>query len=370
MFTGKIQSGGVVVASSNGERHGDQITEITGGDFIKRHGDLFKNIVDLENIYAAYRNARRGKGWQNTVKRFEEKLDENLISIQLSLVNHTFTTSPYRSKTIYEPKQREIYILPFAPDRIVQHALMLVIEPIWESLFIDTSFACRKGKGIHAGSLKTMEYVRRNKYCLKCDISKFYPSVRHDILSDLVRRKIKCPETLWLLDDIINSFPGETNVPIGNYTSQWFGNLYLNELDMFVKHILKCRDYLRYCDDFCLFADNKKYLNYCAKQIEEYLWKRLRLMYSKCRLFPVSLGVDFLGYRHFPEYILLRKSTAKRVKKRLKRLPKLLQRGCITTEQFRSSIASTMGWLKWAKTKNFQMAIELEKLWEVANGTI
>lgn len=343
---------------------------ISGGDPIKRHGNLFKHIVDLENIYVAYKNARRGKGWQDTIKRFEEKLDENLIAIQRSLVDHTFTTSSYRSKTIYEPKQREIYILPFAPDRIVQHALMQVVEPIWESLFIDTSFACRKGKGIHAGSSKTMEYVRRNKYCLKCDISKFYPSVHHDILSNLIRRKIKCSETLWLLDDIINSFPGETNVPIGNYTSQWFGNLYLNELDMFVKYNLKCRDYLRYCDDFCLFADDKKYLNECAREIEEYLWARLKLKYSKCRLFPVSLGVDFLGYRHFPQYILLRKSTAKRVKKRLGKLPKLLRRGYITTEQFRSSIASTIGWLKWAKTKNFQMSIELERLWEIANETV
>ncbi len=363
----KHKAGGSPGLVANGERHGDQFS---GGDFIKRYGDLFKNIVDIENIYVAYKNARRGKGWQNTVKRFEENLDKNLIAIQKSLIDHTFTTATYRSKTIYEPKQREIYILPFAPDRIVQHALMNIVEPIWESLFIDTSFACRKGKGLHAGSLKTMEYVRRNKYCLKCDISKFYPSVRHDILSGLVRRKIKCPETLWLLDDIINSFPGETNVPIGNYTSQWFGNLYLNELDMFVKHNLKCRDYLRYCDDFCLFSDDKGYLNDCARSMEEFLWDKLKLTYSKCRLFPVSLGVDFLGYRHFPEYILLRKSTAKRVKKRLKTLPKLLRSGRITIEQFRSSIASTMGWLKWAKTKNFQMAIELEKLWEVANGTV
>jgi len=331
---------------------------------------LFRHIVDLDNIHVAYKRARRGKGWQDTVKRFEENLDKNLVVIRQNLINHTFTTAAYHTKTIYEPKRREIYILPFAPDRIVQHALMRVIEPIWESLFIDTSFACRKGKGLHAGSLKTMEFVRRNKYCLKCDISKFYPSVRHDILSSLVRRKIKCPEALWLLDDIINSFPGEANVPIGNYTSQWFGNLYLNELDMFVKHNLKCRDYLRYCDDFCLFADDKGYLNDCAKRMEEYLWEKLKLSYSKCRLFPVSLGVDFLGYRHFPKYILLRKSTAKRDKKRLKTLPKLLRSGRITTEQFQSSIASTMGWLRWAKTKNFQLAVELEKLWEVARGAV
>lgn len=338
--------------------------------FIKRHGDLFQRIIAPENIYEGYRSARKGKAWQNAIKVFEEHLDENLAGIRRSLIERSFSTSQYRSLTILEPKKREIYILPFYPDRIVQHALMRVIEPVWESLFIEDSYACRKKKGIHAGSLRTMQFVRRNRYCLKCDISKFYPSVRHDVLSSIVRRKIKCPGTLWLIDDIINSFPGETNVPIGNYTSQWFGNLYLNELDMFVKHELRCRDYLRYCDDFCLFSDDKGYLNECAARMEEFLQSRLGLRYSKRRLFPVSLGVDFLGYRHFPEYILLRKSTAKRVKRRLRILPALLEAGRVSMEQFRSSVASTKGWLQWANTRNFRLSIELDRLWEIANGAV
>ena len=213
-----------------------------------------------------------------------------------------------------------------------------------------------------------MEYVRKNDYCLKCDISKFYPSVDHDILYRIIQKKIKGIDTQWLIKAIIYSYPGGKNIPIGNYTSQWFGNMYLNELDTYIKHELKCKDYLRYCDDFCLFHNDKKVLNAIAKRIELFLFSHLKLKFSKCQLFPVSHGVDFLGYRHFRKYILLRKSTAKRVKKRLARLPRMLKENKINNEQFRSSIASTHGWLKWANTYNFQMAISIDKLQEMANA--
>lgn len=149
---------------------------------MKRHGDLYSEICDIENLRLAYQKARKGKNWQNTIKDFDKNAEGNLLKIQKSLINKTFRTSGYRTKIIHEPKDRTIYILPFNPDRIVQHALMNIIEPIWEGLFIHNSYACRVGKGIHAGSRKTMEYIRRNKYCLKCDISKFYPSMKHDIL--------------------------------------------------------------------------------------------------------------------------------------------------------------------------------------------
>ena len=335
---------------------------------MRRHGNLFQEIVKIENIYLAYRKARKGKRWQRKVQAFEKNLDDNIKNIRQSLINKTFHTSEYRMKMIHEPKEREIFILPFAPDRIVQHALMNIIEPIWDSMMIHNNYACRVGKGIHVGSKKTMEYVRKNNYCLKCDISKFYPSVDHDILYKILQRKIKCADTLWLIKNIIYSYPGGKNVPIGNYTSQWFGNMYLNELDAYVKHELKCKDYLRYCDDFCLFHSDKKVLNAAAKRIESFLLNRLKLKFSKCQLFPVSHGVDFLGYRHFRKYILLRKSTAKRVKKRLAKLPYMLEEGKINSEQFRSSIASTHGWLKWANTHNFRLAISIHNLQEMADA--
>jgi hypothetical protein len=239
-----------------------------------------------------------------------------------------------------------------------------VLEPVWTPLLIHDTYACIPGRGLHAGSRRTMEFVRRYRYFLKCDISKFYPSISHDIMFAVVQRKIKCTPTLGLLGNIIYSLPGGKNVPIGNYTSQWKGNLYLHELDMFVKHELRVRGYVRYCDDFVLFSDSKRELHEAREAMREYLWENLGLTYSKAEVAPVSQGVDFLGYRHFPDKILLRKSTARRVRRRLARLPHQYRDGWITLEQYRSSVASTWGWLRWANTYNFQIAIQLNDLQE------
>jgi retron-type reverse transcriptase len=337
---------------------------------MRRHGGLWQNILDSGNIALAYHNAALHKSSMRNVRKFAKNAEANLERIRLSLFNKTFTTSSYTEKTVYEPKERTIYVLPFSPDRIVQHALMNVLIPIWDAMFIADSYACRRGKGIHAGSVRTMEFVRRNKYVLKCDISKFYPSINQNILLEIIKHKIKCPDTLWLIEDIIKSFPGGKNVPIGNYTSQWFGNLYLNELDQYIKHELKIKDYIRYCDDFCLFDNDKTKLKICRDKIGEFITNKLDLRFSKCDIFPVSQGVDFLGYRHFDNYLLVRKRTAKRVVKRLAALPKRYERGDITKEQYRSSIASTYGWLKRANTYNLRVKIQLDELKRKAGALI
>lgn len=204
---------------------------------MKRHNNLFDKIVDKDNLLLAYKKAKKHKNWQQKVIRVEKDLDNLIEGLRLSLINGTYKTAEYRTKKIYEPKERTIYVLPFYPDRIVHHAIMNILEPIWDNLFISDSYACRNGKGQHKGSQKCMEFVRKNKYCLKCDISKFYPSINHEILKLIIRKKIKCKRTLNLLDTIIDSIDGETNIPIGNYLSQWFGNLYLNELEVLNKEI-------------------------------------------------------------------------------------------------------------------------------------
>lgn len=334
---------------------------------MRKHGNLFEKIIDTGNIHKAYKEAKKGKTWQDTIKKFDRNTENNLLKIQESLINKTFTTSKYTLKIIHEPKERTIYRLPFNPDRIVQHALMNVLEPIWEGLFIHDSYACRKGKGIHKASQKTMQFIREvgaNGYCLKMDISKFYPSMNHDILYEIIRRKIKCKDTLGLIEDIIYSMDGGKNVPIGNYTSQWFGNLYMNEIDQFLKHEHKVRYYLRYCDDFLIMHEDKRYLKELAEIIREYLAAKLELKFSKCKVFPLTQGIDFVGYRHFPDHILVRKSTTKRVKRRMKALPGLLASGKISELQYQSSIASTMGWLKWANSHNLQGALGIEQMWE------
>jgi hypothetical protein len=281
------------------------------------------------------------------------------------LTDKTFTTSSYTQKTIYEPKERIIYKLPFNQDRIVQHALMNILEPIWDALMIHDSYSCRTGKGIHAGSRRTMEFIRKTKhgYCLKMDVRKFYPSINHDLMFDIVQKKIKCKDTLWLLHDIIYSFGGGYNIPIGNYTSQWLGNLYMNELDQYLKHGYKVKHYVRYCDDVIILHEDKAHLHELAEASTEFLSDRLDMQWGKCDVFPISHGTDFLGYRHFPEKILLRKSTAKRVKHHIQLLPALFDRNEITKDQYISSIASTMGWLKHANAHNLTNSLGITQTW-------
>lgn len=331
---------------------------------MKRYGNLFNKITTLDNLQIAYRKSSRGKHWQRAVKVYDKDPLPWLVKLQESLKNGTFHTAHYKTKQIYEPKERTIYILPFYPDRIVHHAVMNVLEPIFDKLMIKDSYACRKGKGQHAGSNRCMEMVRRNKYCLKCDISKFYPSVNHAILKRIIRHKIKDKKLLWLLYEIIDSTHTETNVPIGNYLSQWFGNLYMNEVDKYVKHKLRVKDYIRYCDDFCFFSNNKDELREIRSWLPEYLDKQLKLKLSKCQLFPTSQGVDFLGYRHFPRYILVRKRTAKRIRRHLRETMHLLKCGRITPKTARSKIASAKGWIQHANAHNYAMANHINKLWE------
>lgn len=333
---------------------------------MKRHGGIFDKIVEIDNLRMAYISASRGKRWQNTVINFEKNIDNNLTMIQKLLIDKTFVTSGYTEKTIYEPKERIIYKLPFGPDRIIQHALMNIVEPIWDNLMISDSYSCRKGKGIHAGSRKTMDYIRhvgKDGYYLKMDIRKFYPSVDHDIMYNIVKHKIKCKDTLWLLHDIIYSFGGGKNIPIGNYTSQWFGNLYMNELDQFLKHEHHVKHYIRYCDDFIILHEDKHYIKDMQVIITDFVANELDMTLSKSDVFPITHGIDFLGYRHFYDKILLRKSTAKRIKKRMESLPGRLQRGEITIDQYRSSIASTLGWMKWANSRNFGNDLNIYESW-------
>jgi RNA-directed DNA polymerase len=329
---------------------------------VKRHGNLWDKITHPDNLYKAYLKAKKGKGWRKSIIRFEQDIPGNLLKLQRSLCTHQFNTSSYSTKVIYEPKERTLYKLPFYPDRIVQHALLQVVIPIWDNIMIYDSYACRKGKGMHEASRKTMMHVKNYKYCFKADISKFYPSIVHDILLKIIALKIKCKNTLALLANIVRSFAGGKNTPIGNYTSQWFGNLYMTCVDYLVKHTFKIKAYIRYCDDFVLFHDCKKTLQSIRTKVQDYLASKLELKFSKSSVFPVTQGVDFLGYRHFPNKILLRKTTAKRAKRTTLSLPDKLLTGKITTDQFRSSIASMEGWMKWANTHNLRIHLNFLQL--------
>jgi len=329
---------------------------------MKTYNNLWDDFISVENFVRAYKDARRGKGQQRTVADFRQGWALKLYKLRQDVIAGNFHTSKYKAETIYEPKKRVIYKLPFNPDRIVQHAIMNVLAPILEKKFITDSYACVPGRGQIKASQRCMQAVRRNKYCLKCDIHHFYPSIDQAILSGMFHRIIKDKRFMAVLDDIIFSFPGGKNAPIGNYLSQWSGNFYLTPLDNFVKRELKIKDYIRYCDDFMLFCNDKKYLHNCRLRIEKFINENLQLEYSKADVFNVKQGVDFCGYRHFNNFILIRKSTKLREQKKIAEIKKAIESGNYDADSLRSSIDSIIGWLKHAKTYKLKKKYQLYEL--------
>ncbi|MBP9999266.1 MAG: reverse transcriptase [Proteobacteria bacterium] len=315
---------------------------------------LWEQFISMENFQIAARKAIKSKKSKKAVAKFLKNKDVLLEKLRRDIMNGSFQTSPYVVKTIYEPKQRQIYVLPLYPDHILHHALINVLGPIWLKLFKRDSFACIPGRGLHAASTYAMQLVRRNKYVLQCDIRKFYPSIRHDVMKRILRRKISDRRILRILDNVVDSCGGDKNVPIGNLTSQWFGNVFLNQLDHFVKEKLQWHEYIRYCDDFCLFGNDKSELKRAFVKIQDFVHDELQLEFSKSVIYPVWRGFDFIGYRHFRGFVLLRKNTARRIKKNVLNMAKYLDLG----EHSVGQLAAYHGWAKWANTYRYKRNIQ------------
>jgi RNA-directed DNA polymerase len=313
---------------------------------MKRYGNLYQRICDADNLARAHANARKGKTHYTAVKMIDADPAFYLRELRLMLLAKKFTTSPYVHFMIHEPKERKISRLPYFPDRIVQHAIMQVLGPIWDRQFIRDSYAAVPGRGIHAGSHRLRQFLRQPKtaYCLKLDIKKFYPNINHDVLMALVERKIKCPDTLRLLENIIRSIPGGKGLPIGNYLSQYLSNIYLDGLDHWLKEKMRCRFYVRYCDDAVILADDKKYLAWLLERIRLYLENDLRLeLNRKTRIFPVdSCGVDFLGYKTYRDRVLLRAGSRRRLIKRMRLIERRWR--SMRSVSIINSIMSHVGW--------------------------
>lgn len=319
---------------------------------MKRHGNLFKKIIDLDNLHLAHRNARKGKSHYTDVKHVDGNVGHHLIELQKILRDKTFTTSPYTTKQIYEPKKRTIYKLPYYPDRIVHHAVMNVLQPLWDKTFIYDLYSAIPGKGIHAGSYRLRQFLRdheNTKYCLKFDVSKFYPSINHDILLDIIKKKIKCRDTIWLLEDIIRSTESNKNVPIGNYLSQYFSNLYLTPFDHWIKEDLGLEYYIRYCDDGVILHHDREHLKHVKDLIKEYFDSIELTLNPNTTITKVDhLGIDFLGYRCFRNYTLLRKSSARKFKKKIH----YLETYNTDPQHTVNSVMSYLGWLRHCDSHN------------------
>jgi len=305
----------------------------------------------MDKLELAYKNAKRGKLRSYGVKLFEMNKEANLLQLQKDLLNLDFKTSVYNNFTLNEyGKDRLISRLPFYPDRIVHHLLMLELEGIWGKIFVRGTYACIKTRGIHDGLTRVksdLQDIEGTKYCLKIDVKKFYPSIDHDILKSIVRKKIKDAKLLFVLDEIIDSAPG---VPIGNYLSQYFANLYLAYFDHYMKEVQQVKYYHRYADDIVILHSDKAYLHALLVNISDYFNQNLKLTVKRnYQIFPVkSRGIDYLGYKTFHTHVLLRKSIKQRMFRSLKN---------VTKDKLPLKLAAYNGWMVHCNSRNLRNTI-------------
>lgn len=336
---------------------------------MKRYNNLYEKIYSMENIKLAHKNAKKGKAHYSEVKMIDVNPYKYFIEIHEMLKNKTFKNSKYKMFIKTDSgKAREIFKLPYFPDRIIHHCIMNILEPIWMKTLITDTYSSLKKRGIHKGVKRIKDALNNREntqYCLKIDVKKFYPSIDHAVLKQLIRKKIKDKDLLWILDEIIDSADG---VPIGNYLSQYFGNLYLSGLDHWVKEQKQCRYYFRYCDDIVILHANKSYLSKLKKEIAEYLEKKLNIsLKENWQVFPVDMrGIDFLGYRFFHNYTLLRKSITIRFKKRIKNIKKNHNR--LTPVNILSGVMSYCGWMRYANCYRLQTKYIDKDLKQIINN--
>lgn len=332
----------------------------------KTYTGLYPKIFAFDALHAAYCRARAGKRDCAEVQQFELDLEGNLIQLQNELVWGQYRIGAYRPFKVFEPKERNVAALPFR-DRVVQHALVAVIEPLWECRFIGDSYACRPGRGTHQGADRAQAMLRKVKrehgtvVVFKGDIAKYFQSIDHAVLKMLLRKRIACKPTLALLDHIIDSAntlaahtPG-VGLPIGNLTSQLCANIYLHELDEFVKHVLRVKHYVRYMDDFIIVHHDKAHLQRLRVLMESFLDVRLRLnTNSKTQVFPLGLihgrALDFLGYRIWTTHRRIRRSSIGRITRSLKKLRHQYFEGRIDLARISQIATSWVAHCKHAQT--------------------
>jgi hypothetical protein len=338
--------------------------------------DLYAQICGFENLYLAYRQARRGKRGQPSVADFEFNQEEELLRLRDELASGTWRPGPYRSFYIHEPKRRLISAAPFR-DRVAHHALCNLLEPLWERRFICDSYANRVGKGTHRAMLRCQTFARRYRYVLQCDIEQFFPSVDHAILRQIIAHQVTDAPTLALVDRILDSgagvlaeayqmrwFPGDDlwaylrprGLPIGNLTSQFWANVYLDGFDHFVKRQLRCPAYLRYVDDFLLFAEDKATLWGWRDAIIARL-AHLRLTLHPPQVYPVGNGIPFLGFIIYPTHRRLKRRKGIAFQRRFKRLYQDWRSGEISRQRLDASARSWAAHAAWGDTWGLRRAV-------------
>lgn len=322
---------------------------------MKRYDYLFNRVCSIENLRIADHKARQGKKRSRGVHLFDRDAEGNLQRLHEMLLSGDYHTSRYTFFQVHDPKERTIARLPYYPDRIVHHAIMNVLEPIFNKLYTADTYACIKGSGSHLARRRIMTALRRDpegtQYCLKLDIRKYYPSVDHATLKAIVRRKIKDERLLALMDEIIDSAAG---LPIGNYLSQTLANVYLAYFDHYVKEQLGVKYYFRYVDDIVILSDSKDDLRRYLAAIQEALTGLKLEVKPNWQIYPVEArGIDFLGFVFRHGYVLLRK----RIKHNLFRALLHARKVCRSIRQIRLAVASYIGWLKYTNSQHLILTL-------------
>ena len=325
---------------------------------------LVEAMADYANVQKAYNKAKKCKRYRKDVLLFTKDKEDNLETVRNDILGLSYKPSEYRYFKVYEPKERQIMALPFY-DRVVQHAINNVLEPIFNQRFIFHSYACRKTKGMHAASDTLQEWLYEWQkfhpdqplYAIKADIHHYFQSINHDVLKAEIRKVIKDAGALVLIDRIIDhngQMPDGVGIPVGNLTSQLFANIYLNKLDQYIKHTLGAKYYMRYMDDFILLSPDKEQLRRWLEDIERFLRDELKLeLNPKTTILAVKNGIDFVGYKHRATHRKVRPDSVKRIKKTIKKY----ESGKITKEQLQKSIASWTGHAGHADSYNLQKKV-------------
>lgn len=312
----------------------------------KRYSNLMEQIASMENLREAYRKTSKNKLQSYGYLQFKEFDELNLLLIQEELLNDTYKIGEYRHFTIYEPKERLISALSFK-DRLVQHALCNIIEPIMDRTLLPYTFACRKGFGLHAGVKHIQSLLRKHNfiYFLKTDFRAFFKSIPRQVIYDLYERKIKCPQTLKLLAEIIQ--PNGVGIPIGSLTSQISANLIGGVVDNYIHHVLKCRCWARYMDDVVILGNDPQELREIFFKIQEFTKRTLNIDISKWSVSSTNRGINFLGFRIWKTHKLLRRSSVVAAKRKIRNYIKHHNEEGLT-----KFLSSWIGHAKWSNSRN------------------
>jgi len=337
---------------------------------MKTYKNFYEKIYSLDNLILAWRKARRGKTKKDYVIEFESNLRENLLKLQEELKNQTYMPIPLVTFILRDPKTRRISKSAFL-DRIVHYALVRVIEPIFDKEFIYDSCANRKGKGNLFAIKRFEQFVRKvsrngkingwfnnnqiKGYCLKADIKHYFQEVNHNILLTIIKRKIKDEKVIWLINQILVNGFIEKGMPLGNLTSQFFANVYLNELDYFVKHELKAKYYIRYVDDFVILNSSREHLKIWKQEIDKFLRDKLKIEIhpEKSKIISLSRGIDFVGFRNYWYYKLVRKRNIRKILFKIEQYKK----GEINKDKMLESFQGWNAYAKWADSLGLRRGV-------------